>query len=141
METKLRAAGFRTVMTRNDDSFIPLDTRVAISNRQRNSVFVSVHFNSSPKRSITGAETYYRSTESLELAQRILRHLDSVPGTSPRGVRTAKFRVLRLNRNPAVLVECGYMSNASEAARASSPQHRDALAQAIANALVEQKKQ
>ena len=140
LEPKLRAAGFRTVMTRKNDSFIALDKRVSISNRQRNSVFISIHFNSSPKRSVTGAETYYRSPESRELAQRILRHLDTVPATSARGVRTANFRVLRLNRYPAVLVECGYMSNASEARRASSEQHRDALAQAIANALIEQKK-
>lgn len=140
LEPKLRKAGFRTVMTRKNDTFVELDKRVSISNRQRNSVFLSIHFNSSPKRSITGAETYYHSPESLELAQRILRHLDAVPATSARGVRTANFRVLRLNRNPAVLVECGYMSNASEAARASSAQHREALAQAIADALIEQKK-
>lgn len=140
LEPKLRAAGFRTVMTRSGDSFVALDKRVGISNRQGNSVFISIHFNSSPRRAIQGAETYYHSPESRELAQRILRHLDAVPSTSSRGVRTAKFRVLRNNRYPAVLVECGYMSNSSEAARASSPQHREALATAIANALVEQKK-
>lgn len=127
-------------MTRTGDSFVALDKRVAISNRQSNSVFVSIHFNSSPKRAISGAETYYHSPESKEIAQRILRHLDTIPGTSARGVRTANFRVLRRNRYPAVLVECAYMSNASEAARASSPQYREALAQAIANALIEQKK-
>lgn len=140
LEPKLRAAGFRTVMTRKTDTFVELDRRVAISNRQGNSVFVSIHFNSSPKRGISGAETYYHSASSRQLAQRILRQLDAVPSTNTRGVRTAQFRVLRNNRYPAVLVECGYMSNASEAARAASPQHREALAQAIANALIEQKK-
>jgi N-acetylmuramoyl-L-alanine amidase len=140
LEQKLRAARFKTVMTRSGDSFVALDKRAAISNRQRNSIFVSIHFNSSPKRAISGAETYYRSPESREIAQRILQHLDTVPGTNARAMRTANFRVLRLNRYPAVLVECGYMSNASEAARASSPQHREALAQAIANAIIEQKK-
>lgn len=139
LEPKLRSAGFHTVMTRNGDQFIPLNQRASISNRQQNAVFVSIHFNHSRKRRIHGAEVYYKSAASRELARRILRNVASVPGVSGRGVITANFRVLRLNQFPAVLVECGYLSNPKEGRRAASSRHREKLASAIASAIVEQR--
>ncbi len=141
LQKKLKKAGFRTVMTRKSDSFIPLDTRVAISNRHRNAIFVSVHFNEArPKPYISGAEVYYHSPESVELAQRMLRHISAIPGSKPRYTKKANFRVLRLNRNPAILLEGGYFSNRAEAARFASGDYRDAFADAITRALVEQKR-
>src|SRR5438045_9114295 len=47
---KLRESELQVVMTRSDDTFIPLDTRVEIENRIKNSIFVSIHFNDSRKR-------------------------------------------------------------------------------------------
>src|SRR5437762_8309370 len=61
LERKLRESQLRTVMTRSTDVFIPLDQRVAIENAQRNSIFVSIHFNDSRSRAIHGFETYYHS--------------------------------------------------------------------------------
>ena len=59
LNRKLRDSQFRTVMTRSSDVFVDLDQRVAIGNRQPNSVFVSVHFNESrPKPGVHGTETY-----------------------------------------------------------------------------------
>src|SRR5437870_7487785 len=49
---KLRESELQVVMTRSDDTFIPLDTRVEIENRIKNSIFVSIHFNDSRKRGI-----------------------------------------------------------------------------------------
>jgi N-acetylmuramoyl-L-alanine amidase len=140
LDRKLRAAGFRTVLTRKGDYFVGLDARNAVSNRERNAIFVSIHFNEArAKRYIRGAETYYSSSPSAELARRILRHLGAVPGNSARFAKTARFRVIRKNRNPAVLVECGYMSNRGEAARVATPGYREALAGAIAAAIAEQR--
>ena len=139
LEPKLRAAGFKTKMTRNRDVFIPLDGRVRASNRASNSIFVSIHFNHAKAARISGAEVYYKSPVSREIASRVLDRLYEVPGTARRGLKTANFRVLRLNRYPAVLVECGFMSNPTEAARAASPVYRERLADAIADALVEQR--
>lgn len=141
LQKKLKKAGFRTVMTRTTDSFIPLDTRVAVSNRKKNAVFVSVHFNEArPKPYISGAEVYYYSPESLPLAQRMLRHISALPGAKQRYTKQARFRVLRLNRNPSILIEGGYFSNRAEAARFADPQYRDAFADAITKALVEQRR-
>jgi N-acetylmuramoyl-L-alanine amidase len=141
LEPKLRRAGFRTVMTRKNDTFIPLDTRVAISNRTKNAVFVSIHFNEArPKPYISGAEVYYHSPVSAALSQRMLRHISSLPGSKPRFTKQARFRVLRLNQNPAILIEGGYFSNGAESARFANPDYREALADAITKALVEQKR-
>lgn len=137
LQSKLAAAGFRTVMTRTSDRFIELNTRARISNRQDNAIFVSVHFNYSPKRRISGAEVYYRSSVSRPLAQRILAKIDAIPGRHVRYVKTANFRVLKLNQYPAVLVECGYLTNRSEGPRCASSKHHEELARAIASAIIE----
>lgn len=140
LNAKLRAAGFGTVMTRNSDVFIPLDTRNDISNRTQNAIFISVHFNEArPKPSMHGVETYYYSSVSAEIGQRILQKVGAIPGGSPHFMKPARFRVLRNNRNPAVLVECGYLSNRAEAARCATAEYRDQIAGAIAQALVEQR--
>jgi N-acetylmuramoyl-L-alanine amidase len=140
VESKLRGAGFRTVMTRSSDRFIPLDKRARISNGQSNAIFVSIHFNHARRRGAEGAEVFYRSRSSRKIASQILEEMDEVPGVSSRGVKTANFRVLKRAEYPAVLVECGFLSNPSEGSRCASPAHRERLASAIANGIVEQRR-
>jgi len=139
LQPKLASAGFRTVMTRSSDVFIELNDRARISNRQKNAIFVSVHFNDSPRRKISGTEVYYKSSVSRPIAQRILSKVSAVRGCHARFVKTANFRVLRLNEYPAVLVECGYLSHRGEGSMCASGTHHERLAQAIASAIVEQR--
>jgi N-acetylmuramoyl-L-alanine amidase len=139
LEQKLRESQLKTVMTRSSDVFIPLEERVAIENRQKNSVFVSIHFNDSRKRGIHGYETYYHSPISRELAERIQRKLMTIPHSANRGVHFASFRVLRLANYPAVLVECGFLSNRREGGDARDSEYRELLADRIAEAIVEQR--
>ena len=136
---KLRESQFRTVMTRSSDVFISLDERAAISNRQTNAIFVSVHFNDSRRRGIHGFETYYHSPVARNLAYRIQQQLVTMRGASNRGVKTANFRVLRKALYPAVLVECGFLSNRSEGAAARSASYREELADKIAEAIVDER--
>lgn len=139
LASKLRESQFRVVMTRSGDVFIPLDQRAAISNRQSNAIFVSVHFNDSGRRRIRGFETYYHSPVARNLAYRIQQHLMTLPGAVNRGVKTANFRVLRRAEYPAVLVECGFLSNRKEGAAARSAGRRDDLADKIAEAIVDER--
>jgi N-acetylmuramoyl-L-alanine amidase len=139
LDSRLRAAGFKTVLTRKGDYFVPLDERANISNRQSNAVFVSIHFNDARRRRVSGAEVYYRTEPSRIIAQRILANLGALPGLHARYMKTANFRVLKLNRYPAVLVECGYLSNRSEGRLSASPQQHERLASAITKALIEQR--
>ena len=136
---KLRAAGFRTVLTRSSDVFIPLDRRVEISEREHSAVFLSVHFNDGGRRQVAGMESYYFSGESRRFAQRLVGALADITGASNRGSREARFRVLRCNLNPAVLVECGYLSSRQETKLLEQPIYREKIATALAEAIVKQR--
>lgn len=139
LDRKLRESQLKTVMTRSSDVFIPLDERVAIENAQKNSIFVSIHFNDSRQRGIHGFETYYHSAGSADLAYRIQSKLMTIPRSANRGVHTANFRVLRLAAYPAVLVECGFLSNRAEGGEARDSEYRELLADRIAEAIVEER--
>jgi len=139
LNRKLRESQLKTVMTRSSDVFIELDDRVRIENAQKDAIFVSVHFNDSRRRGIRGFETYYHSGASLDLANRIQQKLMTIPNSANGGIHTANFRVLRNATCPAVLVECGYLSNRNEGNRARDWEYRELLADRIAEAIVEQR--
>ena len=136
LELRLREAGFRTVMTRSDDTFISLPMRVAIANRQRNAIFISIHNNAAPRSGAEGYETYYFSRQSAKLAaacySRIIR---AYPG-SPRGVRTRGFYVIRKTTIPSILVEPGFLTNPYDAAMVCRPEIRQRIADLLAAAII-----
>jgi N-acetylmuramoyl-L-alanine amidase len=132
----LQDAGLRVVMTRSTDVFIPLSQRVAISNAQKNAIFVSIHYNSAPRRGANGIETFGNSA-GLPLARRIQRNMMKTTTGDDRGVKQRGFFVLRKNRKPSVLVECGFLTNPGDAARASSASYRNQVALQIARAILE----
>lgn len=136
LDSVLRARGIRTVMTRKTNSTVELLTRAAIANRYRSSVFVSIHFNASRNRSISGIETHYRSSRGRELAGYVQRSLDKRVTGINRGLRYNNYKVLRETKMPAILVECGFISNKTEARRCGSSAHRQALAEAIASGIL-----
>lgn len=139
LNRKLRESQLKTVMTRDSDVFIELNDRVAIENAQKNAIFVSIHFNDSRRRGVRGFETYYHSGASFDLASGIQAKLMTIPNSANGGVHTANFRVLRLASCPAVLVECGYLSNRSEANKTRDWEYRELLADRIAEAIVQQR--
>jgi len=139
LNRKLRESQLKTVMTRDSDVFIELNDRVAIENAQKDAIFVSIHFNDSRRRGVRGVETYYHSGASFDLANNIQTKLMTIPHSKNGGVHTANFRVLRLAACPAVLVECGYLSNRSEGNQARDWEYRELLADRIAEAIVEQR--
>jgi N-acetylmuramoyl-L-alanine amidase len=136
---KLRESEVKVVMTRSSDVFVSLEDRVAIENAQKDSIFVSIHFNDSRRRAVHGFETYYNSPISVDLAQTIQGKLITISSSSNRGIHRANFRVLRLAKYPAVLVECGFLSNRREGGQARDSDYREALADKIAEAIVEQR--
>src|ERR1051326_6582049 len=139
LDKKLRESQIKTVMVRDSDVFIPLNDRVAIENKQKNAVFVSIHFNDSRTRRAKGFETYYHSGASSDLANRIQQKLLTIPNSSNGGVHPAIFRVRRFASSPAVLVECGYLSNRGDASQARDWEYRELLADRIAEAIVEER--
>jgi N-acetylmuramoyl-L-alanine amidase len=128
----LAADGYRVVMTRESDVFVPLGTRVAIANSYRRGIFVCVHFNSAKRVGADGIETYFYGRDSLPLASAVHHHVAGGAPSPNRGVRRRGYYVLRKARVPAVLVECGFLTNPTEAAYISKPSYRQKLAEEIA---------
>jgi N-acetylmuramoyl-L-alanine amidase len=132
LRSVLAASGYRVVMTRDSDVFIPLGTRTAIANSYRNAIFVSVHFNSAPRSSAGGIETYFYNRQSLALASAIHHYVAGGAPSENRGVRRRGYFVLRRTNMPSVLVECGFLTSPSEAAYIQNASYRQKLAEEIA---------
>src|SRR5437868_5830861 len=135
LKTVLTAAGYRVVMTRENDVFVSLGTRVAIANSYRNAIFVCIHFNSAGRVGADGIETYFYGRDSLPLASAV-HHFVAGGAPSPnRGVRRRGYYVLRKARVPAVLVECGFLTNPNDAEYAQLGSYRQQLAEEIARGI------
>ncbi|HEX8898832.1 MAG TPA: N-acetylmuramoyl-L-alanine amidase [Chthoniobacterales bacterium] len=127
----LTADGFRVIMTRDSDVFIPLPTRVAIANAHPGANFVSIHFNCATRSGANGIETYYYRSDSASLAQSIHRNVVSGAPSENRGIRRRGFYVLRRTAIPSVLVECGFLTNPTEGSLAQNASYREKLAAQI----------
>ena len=136
-ESLLKAKGVPVTMTRRSDVFISLSKRAAIANRYRNAVFVSIHFNAHTSTRYHGVETYYYGEQGKRLAAHIHLRLLSRLKIRNRDTRQRKdFAVLNKTRCPAVLVECGYISNAYERKRCQSASYQYNCAKAIADGII-----
>jgi N-acetylmuramoyl-L-alanine amidase len=135
LRSVLQSYGYRVVMTRDSDVFIPLGMRVAIGNSYRDAIFVCIHFNATPRRSASGIETYFYSSQSLGLASAIHYYVAGGAPSENRGVRRRGFYVLRNTRIPSVLVECGFLTNPTEAQYAQNSAYRQKLALEIAHGI------
>ncbi len=133
----LKSEGLRVIMTRSTDVFIPLEGRSAMGNSYGNAIFVSVHYNYNTGGSGHGVETYYHFDAGYALAAYIQAYLVPQTGMMNRGVKTANFHVIRATtRNPAVLVECGFVSNSSERSGLVTGQMRENIALGIAKGIL-----
>ena len=135
LRSVLQSYGYRVVMTRDSDVFIPLGGRVAIANSYRDAIFVCIHFNATPRRSASGIETYFYSSQSLPLASAIHYYVAGGAPSANRGVRRRGFFVLRRTTIPSVLVECGFLTNPTEAQYAQNSAYRQKLALEIAHGI------
>lgn len=140
LEYYLNKKGIKTTMTRKSDNFISLAKRASIGNRYRNSIFVSVHYNWTWKSSVSGLETFYYSGRSKPLAQYIQSGMLSKVSARNRGAKYGSYYVLRHTKNPAVLVECGFVSNSSERSRMKKGSWRQRIAEGIGKGIIKYQK-
>lgn len=137
------ASPFQVKMTRTDDTHLELEDRVAFANRNKASLFLSVHINSFTNPSASGLETYYysatgraapsdREQGSKQLASFMqYRATGAWPDSKDRGVKTAAYYVIRFTSMPAVLLEAGFISNADELKKISSPVWQEKMGRAV----------
>ena len=163
VEKILKSAGYKVVLTRRKDTFIPLPLRPAHATKAKADLFISIHFNAIDNKAISGNETYIltpqhqRSTSSdrrtsddkerysgngddpwnAVLGFRMHRSLVHALQPFDRGLKRARFAVLRDLDCPGVLIEGGYLSNDTEARKIGTPEWRQKLAQAIADGVTD----
>ena len=138
----LEELGYRVIMTRSRDVFLPLPRRVSIANKTKGSLFVSVHFNSSPSIEAQGIEIFYydskemwRTRASKRLANCILCQVVDQTEAISRGIKQGNFHVIRETEMPAVLVEGGFITNRDERAKLRDRAYLDSLAIGIAQGI------
>ena len=139
IEAKLKAKGVQVKMSRYDDTYLSLTDRTRMSNNWGSDIFVSIHQNSATSSSANGIETYYYPTrqDSKELASEIQEDLIQSTNAVNRGVKTANYAVIRTSSMSSSLVECGFISNPTEAKNLSSSSYQDKVAEGIVNGIME----
>ena len=158
LRTILQAKGLKVIMTREGDYFVPLEVRAKIANSASNSIFVSLHFNATnDDPNATGFEIFSftpRGAPSTSDTNVAARSFNTQPGSSvdaqsmalsaciyhsllghlpeyDRGIKRARFAVLRLTKVPAVLIEGGFLTERGESKLISNKDWRAKLAGAI----------
>ena len=146
LRDKFLRAGAKVVMTRESDRTVAaegsslgqeLQARVDIAQQNNADIFLSIHTNSNPSSSIEGAMTFYHSGDSAQLATAVQKALVRQTGAVNKGTATATYYVLRNTTMPGILVEMGFITNASEAARLNDNAYRNNIAQGIYSGVVE----
>ena len=135
----LGSRGARVVMTRTRDVFLELDDRAKLADRHRADLFVSIHADSSAKKWISGTGIHihtHASLETMRIAQCIASSFRR-NGISCRGIVRNNFHVLREHNSPGILIEAGYMTNATDAQRLNDAAYRSRLASAIAEGIAD----
>jgi N-acetylmuramoyl-L-alanine amidase len=135
----LEQQGVVVVMTRRDDITLDLQARVDIANRSGGNIFVSIHANaiSMSRPEVNGVETYFSSERGRRLAATIQSNMLAATGMRDRGVKQARFYVIRHTNMPAALVEVGFVTGAEDAPRLADPAWRETAAQAIARGILQ----
>jgi len=161
VEKLLREEGFRTLMTRRSDTYVSLEDRSELANASEADVFLSLHFNSAkPSSQPKGIETYCLTPVGLSSTGSIRRRLGigdfgeepgnrfdqhnmllaylihqkllaTIPEAEDRGIKRARFFVIKAVEHPSILVENGFLSNPTEEKQILSSLYRDRLAAGI----------
>jgi N-acetylmuramoyl-L-alanine amidase len=167
LHTQLERAGLKVTLTRSTDAFIELPTRPELAKQRSADLFVSLHFNAAEagRDSVQGAEVYCLTPagasstnargegagagwfpgnryndKNLFLAFQVQKALTRNLAVEDRGVRRARFAVLRDAAMPAVLIEAGFMSHPAEGRKIFSSAYRQKIARAIVEALLAYKR-
>ncbi|QTN33254.1 N-acetylmuramoyl-L-alanine amidase [Akkermansiaceae bacterium] len=133
LESHLKKMGYNTVLTRRSDYFVSLPGRMTFANKYRNAIFISIHYNYTWKQHVSGIETFYHTQESYKLAKDVHRGVMSRVKVTDRGVKYARYYVIRHCKLPSILVEGGFVSNSNERSRMKTAWFRDAIARGIAD--------
>ena len=123
------------VMITDTNSYVSLGDRVSASQSYKPHLFVSIHQNSSTSPSANGTEAWYFNPYSEIYADKISSSLAAALGTRDRGEKYGWYKVTTHMEFPAVLVECGFLSNVDEYDKLKNEDYQNAMAKAIADGI------
>ncbi len=131
--------GYKVILTRSRDIFLPLQKRVSLANNSKAKLFVSIHYNASKNNDAKGIEVYYCHTDqgaktkaSKILASTVLSSLAHTTEAISRGVKGAKFHVIRETQMPSILVEAGFITNKEERGQLKDRSYLEKIAKGVA---------
>ncbi|WP_391116953.1 N-acetylmuramoyl-L-alanine amidase [Psychrobacillus sp. L3] len=141
MKMELQKCGVIVLLSHLGTSDVPLIERTTLANKLGVNAFISIHANAfgSSWNDVSGIETFTYtkpSSHSKILSKLIQDSMCSTTKRTNRGVKRANFAVLRDTKMPAVLVECGFMTNRAEAALLQSASYRNLCSNAMAHAIL-----
>ena len=146
----LRTNGINVIMTREDDRLLydrntnyqgrkkklDLAARLAIADSTTDAIFVSIHMNSFSQEKYSGLQVYF--SENSPLSQNLAENIQELVKNNlqPNNTRTIKpsggnIFLLDKIQHPAVLVECGFLSNSEECELLCTPEYRKRLSMVI----------
>ena len=144
LKAYLESAGATVVFSRDNSASVPeIEERRFNTLKNNPDMFVSVHCDSSDDSSVNGSSVYYYKNYSGPLAFAISRNLPSAVKQDlnyamfDKGAHFYPFMVTRVENCPAVLVECGFISNSQDFAIINSPAGQNSIARGIYNGIVE----
>ncbi len=162
LSTILKSNGYKVLFTRKTDKFVELSDRSDYANKSHANLFVSIHCNAASNTSVSGIETFavtpqwMPSTASSKqtksdrikvpgndadnwsqlLSYYIQRSMRAATGSPDRGVKRARFAVLKSSKMPSTLIEVGFLSNSSECKKLATPSYRQKIAESIASGIM-----
>ena len=144
VKKRLEKNGIEVVMTREDDvmedtKLEDMKKRVALINKTKPVITVSIHQNSYTDSSIKGAQVFYYagsdvSKEAASLMQEELRKIDT---SNTRQIKSnSDFYMLKKTEVPTIIVECGFLSNPGEAEKLVTDEYQEEMARAICDGVI-----
>lgn len=140
VSTRLSSQGdINVIVSRNTDSNLSSKERVEDANYQNADVFVSIHMTGNENPTAEGIQTFYREDSnngSDELATLVQKSMVSYVDLKDRGVTPFTFDVLKDNNMPAILIQCGFLTNPEDGKKLSNPDFQKDLAEGISQGIL-----
>jgi N-acetylmuramoyl-L-alanine amidase len=136
LSTKLKSAGANVIMTRESDVYVDLRKRVSISHQNAADAFISLHYDAIENNSVRGLTTYYMYDYQKELASYVHKELSDMVSLKDRGTQPGNYLILRENKQKAILIELGYLSNANEERQVTTEKYREQATHGIYNGII-----
>lgn len=131
VEEKLEKRGIDVITSREEDKYVSLNERTRKSNLSDADVFVSIHQNAAEDTTAKGIETFYYNESDEDLAKEMQNSVLDLTNGHDRGYKKGNLQVLRDNKVPAVLVECGFISSTDEGHKLNTSGYQDSVADGI----------